>query len=136
MIHPSWGSTPAKEIGLLAIKDHLSIDIEQPCAEVHQCRIAAGLVIDGHDLEAARHDISHEDRFQEAAALLDQGQHGIVKVVRHLGGSERRHGHQKQAMRNALSEASLGGKGFIVVEWVIVPGETSEQSELLLTDGA
>jgi hypothetical protein len=37
-------------------------------------------------------------------------------------------------VRNALSEPCLGGKVFVVVDWVIVPCKASEQSELLLID--
>src|SRR5262245_35080361 len=134
MIRRCHGSTPAKEIGVLAVKDYLSPVIDQTCVEAHQCRIASGLVIDGDHLEPARHDIAYEDRLQKAATLLRQGYHGVLKPVGHLGGTERRHGHQKQAMRNALSEASGGGKGCVVVDWMIIAGEASEQSELLLTD--
>ena len=64
---------------MLAIKDHLSRGIDQLHAEVHQGDVAARPAIDRHDLESACHDIAHEDRLQEAAALLRQCHHGIPK---------------------------------------------------------
>src|SRR5262245_26478630 len=43
-------------------------------------------------------------------------------------------GALEEAMRNALSEASLGGKGFVIVDWMAIAGEASQQAELLLGD--
>jgi hypothetical protein len=121
---------------VLPVKYYLSRDIEQPCAEVYECGIARRIVMDGDNLERACYDLAHKDRLQESAPLFRQGHHSVLKSARDLGGSERRQGHQQQAMRNAPTEAGLGSKSIVIVDWMPVPSKPSEQSELLLIDCA
>jgi His-Xaa-Ser system radical SAM maturase HxsC len=111
---------------MMPFEHDLATVICQADIEAHQGNTPRRLGVNRGHFESARECVAHEHRFEKAGAHLHESNHSVFDPPRYRGRAKRRHRHDEQPMRQALSKTCLGRISIIVVDWMVVAGHIGE----------